>query len=83
MRATFVALSSLLLVACSPPWDGDTYTLYRTSVVMPDARLHVATFDAKDGEKYNNGNCQTARELFQAQPGVKTRFWCEKGRFRQ
>ena len=46
-------------------------------------RLHVATFDAADGEAYNRGNCDQAKELFQAQPGVKTKFWCEKGRYRK
>jgi hypothetical protein len=45
--------------------------------------LHVATFDTADGEPYNSENCQAARDLFQQQPGVKTQFWCEKGRFRQ
>jgi hypothetical protein len=46
-------------------------------------RLHVATFDAKDGEKYNQENCEIARELFQKEDGVITKFWCEKGVFRK
>jgi hypothetical protein len=46
-------------------------------------RLHVATFDAKDGEKYNQENCEIARELFQKQDGVITKFWCEKGVFKK
>jgi hypothetical protein len=70
----------LLIAACS---DADVNTLYRNSVTDPSMRIHVATFDATDGEKYNNGNCEQARELFQAQPGVKTRFWCEKGKYRK
>jgi hypothetical protein len=44
-------------------------------------RLHVATFDAVDGIAYNRGNRDQARDLFQGQPGVKTKFWCEPGRF--
>jgi hypothetical protein len=60
-----------------------TYTLYRNSTTDESMRLHVATFDSADGEKYNQGNCDVARELFQRQEAVKTRFWCEKGRFRK
>jgi len=26
---------------------------------------------------YNLENCEVARDLFQAQPGVKVEFWCE------
>jgi len=44
-------------------------------------RLHVATFDAAGGGDYNRQNCGIAQELFQQQPGVKVRYWCEKGRF--
>jgi hypothetical protein len=58
------------------------YTLYRNSVTDTLARYHVASFDASDGDRYNQENCEVARQLFQAQPGVSTRFWCEKGRFR-
>jgi len=43
----------------------------------------VATFDAADGESYNKENCEEARELFQSQDGVKTKFWCEKGRYKK
>lgn len=46
-------------------------------------RIHVASFDARDGEKYNSENCQIGKDLFQAQPGVKARYWCEKGRYRK
>lgn len=63
--------------------DGDTYTLYRTSVMDEHDRIHVATFDAAAGEQYNHDNCQIAAELFQKQDGVKTKFWCEKGKYRK
>jgi len=46
-------------------------------------RLHIATFDAAEKEEYNRENCDVAQKLFGAQPGVKTRFWCEKGRYRR
>ncbi len=45
-------------------------------------RIHVASFDAADGEKYNQENCATVLDLMQRQEGVKVRFWCEKGRYR-
>jgi hypothetical protein len=46
-------------------------------------RIHVATFDASENEAYNRGNCEQAQLLFQNQPGVKSKFWCEKGRFKK
>jgi hypothetical protein len=60
----------------------EAYTLYRTSVVIESSRIYVATF-AGEGAEYNRDNCQTAAELFQAQRGVRTRFWCEKGLYRR
>ena len=74
------------LCACggaSSPSDASIFVLYRNSVTDENMRLHVATFDAADGEGYNRGNCDQAKELFQTQPGVKTKFWCEKGRYRK
>lgn len=73
----------LLLAGCSRAGDGETYTLYRNSVLDNTARYHVATFDSADGDKYNQRNCDLARMLFQEQPGVRTRFWCENGPFRK
>jgi hypothetical protein len=73
-----IILIGLLLIGCS---QTESYTLYRNSVSDETMRLHVATFDAKDGEKYNQENCEIARELFQKQDGVITKFWCEKGKF--
>jgi hypothetical protein len=67
--------------------DDSVYTLYRTSPVpvpTPELqRVHVATFDAEGGEQYNRENCDITRQLFQAQPGIVVRYWCEKGSFRQ
>lgn len=82
MRILILGLALVTLGGCQTR-DGGVYTLYRSSVVLDDARMHVATFDAGDGEKYNHENCEHARELFQSQPQIQTRFWCEKGRFRR
>jgi hypothetical protein len=78
-----VVLCFLIVAGCSGAADGDTYTLYRNSAVLENGRLHVASFDAADGDRYNSENCKQALELFQAQPGVKVKFWCEKGRFKK
>ena len=64
---------------------GDEFGIQYTIVGSGDEfeRIHVASFNAKEDEKYNQGNCEIARELFQKQDGVKTKFWCEKGVFRK
>lgn len=82
----------------TPTDDGTTYTLVRSSPAdalarklgrgpvvdgEPPLRIHVATFDAKESPAYNAENCETAARLFQEQPGVTIRYWCEKGRFRE
>lgn len=86
-KLSTIALMILLLVGCA---DGDdVWTLYRSSLVDSKLRIHVATFDEGSppirdhGITYNQGNCFLARDLFQAQPGIKTTFWCENGRFRK
>lgn len=61
----------------------NTYTLYRSSIFESEMRIHMATFDADDSEKYNLENCQTAADLFQKQPGVAVKYWCEKGNFKK
>jgi hypothetical protein len=38
-------IAGIGLLGCG---DAVTYTLYRNSAVIPDARLHIATFDSAD-----------------------------------
>ncbi len=71
---------NLFLFACS---QSDSYTLYRNSIADEFERIHVASFNTKEGEKYNQENCDIAKDLFQKQDGVKTKFWCEKGVFKK
>ncbi len=78
--AAFVALTG-----CSVGTGADDriFTLYRGSTTDPNMRIHIASFDANEKEEYNRENCEIARQLFQAQPGVKVKYWCEKGRYRK
>jgi hypothetical protein len=80
-RFILPALLSAAILGCG--MGNDSFTLYRNSVMDKDLRIHVASFDAADGETYNKENCEQAQQLFQSQPGVKTKFWCEKGVFRK
>jgi hypothetical protein len=89
---TLAIAIALVVQGCAGPVEDSVYTLVRGSSVdnrpgrdesRPPLRLHVATFDAADGAAYNSGNCETARMLFQQQPGVTVRFWCERGRFEE
>ena len=77
---TFLTIS-LLILGTTVSANETAATLYRNSVLNENARYHIATFDTNEGEAYNWENCQLAANLFQAQPGVTTRFWCEKGKF--
>ena len=79
IRGCVVALP--LLLAASNAYADDVYTLYRSSLLEGISRIHVATFDTRDGDAYNHEDCELAANLFQAQLGVKTRFWCEHGHF--
>jgi hypothetical protein len=69
--------------------ESNIYTLYRNSPLDNNMRLHIATFDSANeayggtSESYNKENCLLAVSLFQAQPNVVSRFWCEKGRYKK
>ena len=80
MRTAFGILVAASLGGCQP--NEHAYTLYRGSAADTRLRVHVATFDAADGDEYNRDNCRIAADLFAKQPGVVVRYWCEKGRFR-
>jgi hypothetical protein len=85
MRISFrvMLLLSIPCLAMGCNSSGETFTLYRNSVLDENMRIHVASFNTTDGEAYNRGNCEQAQQLFQAQSGVKTKFWCEKGMFKK
>lgn len=79
-----VLLSAATVSACQSGTDtGSVWTLYRDSIAGESDRVHVATFDAAEKELYNRSNCELAQALFQNRKDVRTRFWCEKGRFKK
>ncbi len=77
-----VLVIAAIMIGCDQ-FGATAYTLYRNSVLDDGARYHVASFDARESERYNRDNCEVARQLFQSQPGVRVRYWCEKGRYRE
>lgn len=77
-----IVLGSVIVLAGCSGEPGGSYTLYRNSIFDGNMRVHVASFDSKDGDAYNSENCRIAADLFQSQPGVKVRYWCEKGAFK-
>ena len=82
VKITVLPILILLLIFGTKVSANDMVsTLYRTSLIIENARMHVATFNADAGEGYNWGNCLQAAKLFQSQPDVKTYFWCEKGEY--
>lgn len=72
---------TLLIASSCSKRDLDTSTLYRESVV--EDRVHIATFDTSYGEEHNARTCEITRDLFQSQPDILVKFWCEKGTFRK
>jgi hypothetical protein len=78
-----VLLVCALAGACSHKRRVDTYTLYRNGAVNDTLRIHVASFDAAEPGSYNHDTCERVRELFQLQPTVTSRFWCEAGPFKR
>jgi hypothetical protein len=78
-----LCLALLIFIWSLWEWPSASYTLYRNSVLDTTMRIHIATFDTKDGGEYNLDNCNIAKDLFQNQQGVKVRYWCEKGSFKK
>jgi hypothetical protein len=76
-------------LAASAVQAEETWTLYRSELGQPRARVHIATFDAylehpKPGSiSYNHQNCRLAAEVLRLRWGSALRYWCEYGRFRE
>jgi hypothetical protein len=84
-----VALFIIMLCITACNEQSATYTLYRNSPLEQDPsspdymRVHIASFNTLEGEEYNRANCESAKELFQNQTGVLSKFWCEKGTYKK
>lgn len=68
---------------CNKTDSSKVYTLYRSSALYQDMRIHVASFDVDDNAAYNNENCLDAAKLRKSQKGVIAKFWCEKGYYKK
>lgn len=79
----FAPTVCLILASTAASGEHGTFTLYRSSVVDPVARIHVASFDTSNGPAYNAENCALVADLLQRQDGIKTRFWCEPGEYHE
>ncbi len=79
-RLVVLTLCTILLAGCNEP---EPYTLYRNSLILPDSRIHWATFDAKGmSEFYNLEHCRQVVEYLEGDPEVAgLKFWCEPGRY--
>ncbi|WP_417434348.1 hypothetical protein [Hoeflea sp.] len=80
---TITALTSLFGQPVFAAQYEGIYTLYRNSTLDITIRVHLATFDSDGGQNYNLENCLIAADLFQSQPGVTVKYWCEPGRYRK
>lgn len=82
MRGCTLALIGLALAGCERPVpDGEVVTLYRQSVVGME-RVHLATFEARDGRNFNWLNCSATAESLNARDDTLVPYWCEQGRFK-
>ena len=74
--ALLVGLTACATAIADCQLQQNTFKLYRR-LTFPAERIHVASFDTTHGEAYNRDSCITARTLFESQPSVTVRYWCE------
>lgn len=75
MRALWLLALLTVATGCSSHDGRETYYLYRNAIAGNE-RVHVATFDAKQGGDYNEENCMIVRGLMERQLGVQVGYWC-------
>lgn len=67
----------------------NVYTLYRSSAIDSNLRIHIATFDEEGADKpgfegTNRDQCDLTVKLYTemtARSGSTTKYWCEKDYF--
>ena len=70
-----IALLFIVLIACED--NKKNVSLYRTSVDGLET-YYIASFDSKEGYRYNFENCNIAADLFENQSVVQTtKFFCK------
>ncbi len=62
-------------------YETSVVTLYSTSPVIKNARIHIATFDSDVSFRFNWTNCNTIANLWNKQYTLN--YWCEKGYFKE
>ena len=77
--AIAVALLLTSAALAQPADERAVWTLYRENTVDHKTAVHIATFDAAQGERYNREHCLIVRDLLQGPPGGRIRYWCEPG----
>jgi hypothetical protein len=65
---TCIVLAVFLSGCNSKPNGGQVYTLWRNSQFIETLKIHVATFDSKDGLEYNRENCIRIKAVIDADP---------------
>jgi hypothetical protein len=88
MAIAMVTLLSLVACAEKQVPDSDIFTLYSNAPSDKFARLHEATFDARQAVEMNAHHCERVQRLLQEWYNTTTKttdvkFWCEKGRYRK
>lgn len=84
-----IIISCATVSGCADDSGAKIYTLYRNSSIANDMRIHVATFDANETDRfYNRNNCEMSARLrnanvkaFDPDSDQKAGFWCEPGKF--
>lgn len=76
LLALCMELAGFLVGGC--PTTNEPFALYRSSALDAGMVIYVARFDAPGMQDGGNAiNCATAASLFQNQPGVTVRYWCQ------
>ena len=92
-RSWVLLLACFAVVGCDgASTDVQIATLYRNSILDPQMRIHVGTFDANEKRNtYNIQNCEMTSRLLNANVQVRSTksteqevgFWCEPGDYEE
>jgi len=89
LAAIFLLNISNAQIAQAASKKSGVYTLYRDSWAIKNERIHVATFDSKEissgvtNDVYNKENCILVGIFFLRRVNNISKFWCEKGYYKE